>query len=174
MTKRISIVVTYDTESEKFVVDSDATEVHFPEGLCWDDETEYWVDEPDLVEDVVQRLAVQLSSPAPRTGLGAREPMAISTKFIELALNILDPDFKWDAEEMLDFSDSGRQYLDEHPIVDIEHDGQLINMVQSFVGEWQDVNPLLTESAYHPNTDAELEVLGTGIDAETPVCRAIE
>ena len=81
---------------------------------------------------------------------------------------------QWDAEEVLDFSDSGRQYLDEHPIVDIEHDGQLINMVQSFVGEWQDVNPLLTESAYHPNTDAELEVLGTGIDAETPVCRAIE
>jgi len=236
MTKRISIVVTYETESEKFVVDSDTTEVHFPEGLCWDNETERWTDEPLLVEDVVQRLAVQLSSPAPPAAPSAKGPVAISTKFIELALNILDPDFKWDAEEtlevsdaagrflreypitdweiegafglvvqfvhdwatgdsrdpvattdpvvelfitsaltmvdpdcqldaeeVLDFSDSARQYLDEHPIVDIEHDRQLINMVESFVGEWQDVNPPPTEFVYLPNTDAELEVLDDGI-----------
>ena len=57
MTKRISLVVTYDTGSREFFVDSDTTEVHFPEGLCWDDEAEHWVDEPRLVEDVVQRLA---------------------------------------------------------------------------------------------------------------------
>jgi hypothetical protein len=236
MTKRISIVVTYDTESEKFVVDGDTTEVHFPEGLCWDDETEHWADEPLLVEDVVQRLAVQLSSPAPPAAPSAKEPVAISTKFIELALNILDPDFTWDAEEtlaagdaagrflreypitdweiegafglvvqfvhdwatgdsrdpvattdsvvelfitsaltmvdpdcqwdaedVLDFSDSARQYLDEHPIVGIEHDRQLVNTVESFVGEWQDVNPLPMEFGYQPNTDAELEVLDDGI-----------
>ena len=94
MAKRISLVVTYDTGSREFFVDTDSTEVHFPEGLCWDHETEYWADEPDLVEDVVRRLIVQLSSTAPPTAPGAREPVAISTKFIELALNILDPDLK--------------------------------------------------------------------------------
>ena len=42
--------------------------------------------------------------------------MAISTKFIELALNILDPDFKWDMEETLEVSDAAGEFLREYPI----------------------------------------------------------
>jgi hypothetical protein len=87
---------------------------------------------------------------------------------------MVDPDCKLDMEQVLDFSDSARQYLDGHSVVDIEHDGQLTDMARSFVGEWQDENPLPMESAYHPNTDAELEVLDGGFNASIIVGRVIE
>jgi hypothetical protein len=47
-------------------------------------------------------------------------------------------------------------------------------MARSFVGEWQDENPLPMESAYHPNTDAEFEVLDGGFSASIIVGRVIE
>jgi hypothetical protein len=247
MTKRVSLVVTYDTDSEKFTVDTETTEVHFPEGLCWDGETESWADEPDLVEDVVQRLGVQLNASTPLVLSGAREPLLISTKFIELALNVLDPDGKWESEEVLGLGDAACEYLDEYPITDWEiegafalvaqfvhdwatgdyrdtavttdltvelfitsaltmvdpdgqldmeqvlefsdsarqhldelriagtvHDGQLTDIATRFVEEWQDVNPLPIESAYRPNTDVELEVLDSGMNASITAGRAIE
>ena len=135
MAKRISIVLTYDTESGKFIVDGDTTEVCFPEGPCWDDETEHWTDEPLLVDDVVQRLAVQLGQPAPPPAPGAKEPMAISTKFIELALNILDPDFEWDAKETLKVSDTAGRFVGRHPITKWENEGAF-GLVVQFVHDW--------------------------------------
>lgn len=147
MTKRISMVVTYDTGSREFFVDCDTTEVHFPEGLCWDDEAEYWADEPLLVEDVVQRLAVQLSSPRPFTA-AAREPAPISTKFIELALNILDPDCKCGAEETLEVCDAAGDFLREYPITEWELEGAFALAVQ-FVHDWA--------SGEYPNSAPNIE-----------------
>ena len=169
MTKRISLVVTYDTGSREFFVDSDTTEVHFPEGLCWDDEAEHWVDEPRLVEDVVQRLAVQLSSPTPLTAPGRREPVAISTKFIELALNILDPDFKWDMEETLEVSDVAGEFLRKHPITDWEIEGAFALAVQ-FVHDWaagefrDSVLNIEQAPIFSPSTNHDLDVLDAGTD----------
>jgi hypothetical protein len=169
MTKRISLVVTYDTGSREFFVDSDTTEGHFPEGLCWDDEAEHWVDEPRLVEDVVQRLAVQLSSPTPLTAPGRREPVAISTKFIELALNILDPDFKWDMEETLEVSDVAGEFLRKHPITDWEIEGAFALGVQ-FVHDWaagefrDSVHTSAPAPAFVPSSDHDLDVLDVGAD----------
>jgi hypothetical protein len=169
MTIRISLVVTYDTGSREFFVDSDTTEVHFPEGLCWDDEAEHWVDEARLVEDVVQRLAVQLSLPAQLTAPGTREPVAISTRFIELALNILDPDCKWDAEETLEVSDAAREFLREYPITDWEIEGAFAFAVQ-FVHDWatgeflDSVHTSAPAPAFIPSSDHDLDVLDVGAD----------
>jgi hypothetical protein len=164
MIKRISIVVTYDTESEKFVVDGDTTEVNFPEGLCWDDATEQLVDDPGLVEDVVGRLAVQLSSSTPITSLGAREPVMISTKFIELALNVLDPDFKWDEEQTLEVCDAAGEFLSEYPITDWEIEGAF-GLVVQFVHDWAtgvypEFDPTKIDEpgpAFKPRSDMDLE-----------------
>ena len=169
MAKRISIVVTYDTGSKEFFVDTDSAEVRFPEGLCWDDETEGWADEPRLVEDVVQWLAVQLSSPPPLTAVGAREPVAISTKFIELALNILDPDCKWDMEETLEVSDAAGEFLRKHPITDWEIEGAFALAVQ-FVHDWaagefrDSVLNIEQASIFSPSTNHDLNVLDVGSD----------
>jgi hypothetical protein len=149
MTKRISIVVTYDTDSEKFVVDTDTTDVHFPEGLCWDHETEYWADEPDLVEDVVRRLIVQLIAPVPLSTSNVREPVSIAMKFTELALNIVDPDCKWDPEETLEFSDAAREFLSEHPISDWEM-GAAFELADRFIHDWtmnETFDPIFAEFA---------------------------
>jgi hypothetical protein len=54
------------------------------------------------------------------------------------------------------------------------HDGQLTDIARCFVEEWQDVNPLPIDSAYHPNTDVELEVLDAGINASITASRAVE
>jgi hypothetical protein len=169
MTKRISMVVTYDTGSREFFVDSDTTEAHFPEGLCWDDETEYWADEPLLAEDVVQRLAVQLSSPAPPTALRAREPVAISTKFIELALNILDPKCKWDAEETLEVCDAAGEFLREYPIIEWEIEGAFGLVVQFAhdwaTGEYSNSAPSNgPASVFTPSSHHDLSVLELVID----------
>jgi hypothetical protein len=149
MTKRISIVVTYDTDSQKFVVDADTTDVHFPEGLCWDHETEYWADEPDLVEDVVRRLIVRLIAPVPPSPSNVREPVSIAMKFTELALNIVDPDCKWDPEETLEFSDAALVFLGEHPISDWEM-GAAFELVDRFIHDWtmnETFDPIFAEFA---------------------------
>jgi hypothetical protein len=147
--KRISLVVTYDTGSREFFVDADSTEVHFPEGLCWDHETEYWADEPDLVEDVVRRLIVQLIAPVPLSPSNAREPISIATKFTELALNIIDPDCKWDPEETLEFSDAAREFLSEYPISDWEM-GVAFVLAHRFIHDWtrdETLDPIYAELA---------------------------
>jgi hypothetical protein len=149
MTKRISIVVTYDTDSEKFVVDTDTTDVHFPEGLCWDHETEYWADEPDLVEDVVRSLIVQLIAPVPPSPSNVREPISIAMKFTELALNIVDPDCEWDPEETLEFSDAAREFLSEHPIRDWDL-GAAFELTDRFIHDWtmdETFEPIFAEFA---------------------------
>jgi hypothetical protein len=47
----------------------------------------------------------------------------VGTKFIELALNIIDPDGAWDPEETLEFGDAARIYLREYPITNWEIEG---------------------------------------------------
>lgn len=42
--------------------------------------------------------------------------MPAQTKFVELALNIIDPDGAWDPEKTLEFGDAARVYLGEYPI----------------------------------------------------------
>jgi hypothetical protein len=169
MTNPISLVVTYDPTLEKFSVDVDATALLFPEGVRFDDDTQYWSDEPPAIEDVVQRLAVQLSSPAPPTAPGAREPVAISTKFIELALNILDPDFKWDEEQTLEVCDAAGEFLREYPITDWEIEGAF-GLVVQFVHDWatgEYSNSAPTNgpaSVFTPSSDHDLDVLDLVID----------
>jgi hypothetical protein len=143
--------------------------VHFPEGLCWDDETEHWADDPSLVEEVVQRLAVQLSSPVPLTAPGTRKPVEISTKFIELALNILDPNFTWDAEETLEVSDAAGRFLTEYPITDWvleEAFGLVVQFVHDWgTGEYHDsVHTSAPAPAFIPSSDHDLDVLDVGAD----------
>jgi len=133
--KRISLVVTYDTETEKSVVDLDASSILFPEGPCWDDEMNRWVEEPVLVDDVKRRLdahirTAELSAPSSRMGT-----VPIETKFIELALNIIDPDGAWDPEETLGFGDAARVYLSEYPITNWEIEGAFA-LVAQFVHDW--------------------------------------
>lgn len=135
MTKRISLVVTYDTETEKSVVDLDASSVLFPEGPCWDDELNRWVEEPALVDDLARRLdahmrTVELSAPSSRIGT-----VPVETKFIELALNIIDPDGAWDPEETLEFGDAARIYLSGYPITNWEIEGAFA-LVAQFVHDW--------------------------------------
>jgi hypothetical protein len=58
-----------------------------------------------------------------------------STKFIELALNIIDPDGAWGQEETLDFSDAAKAYLSEYPITHWEIEGAF-SLVAQFVHDW--------------------------------------
>jgi hypothetical protein len=169
MAKQVLMMVTYDTDSEKFLVDKDTTEAYFPESLCWDDEKEQWVDEPRLVEDVMQRLAVQLSSPPPLTAAGAREPVAMSTKFMELALNILDPDSEWDAEDTLEVCDAAGEFLREHPITDWEIEGAFALAMQ-FAHDWANgesrdsVLDIEQAFVFSPSTSHDLDVLDVAVD----------
>ncbi len=57
------------------------------------------------------------------------------TKFIELALNIIDPDGAWDPEETLEFGDAARVYLSEYPITNWEIEGAFA-LVAQFVHDW--------------------------------------
>ena len=135
MTKRISLVVTYDTETDKSTVDLNASTILFNEGPCWDVEEERWVKEPVLVDELTRRLNAQLASGG-RPGkpdLGVVVPA--QTEFIELALNIIDPDGGWDPEETLEFSDAAKVYLDEYPITHWEIDGAF-SLVAQFVHDW--------------------------------------
>ena len=135
MSKRISLVVTYDTETEKSVVDVDASSVLFPEGPCWDDELSRWVEEPALVDNVTRGLEARLREGELSGASAQRDAVPAETKFIELALNIIDPDGAWDPEETLEFGDAARAYLNEFPITDWEIEGAFALVVQ-FVHDW--------------------------------------
>jgi hypothetical protein len=128
-------------------------------------------EEPILIDRATLQMAVESGWPELRNPVATDPTVEL---FITCALTMVDPDCQLDMEQVLDFSDSVRQYLDEHPIVDIEHDGQLTDMAQSFVDEWQDVNPFPIESAYHPTTDAEFEVLDAGINASITAGQVIQ
>jgi hypothetical protein len=128
-------------------------------------------EEPILIDRATLQMAVESGWPELRNPVITDPTVEL---FVTCVLTMVDPDCKLDMEQVLDFSDSARQYLDGHSVVDIEHDGQLTDMARSFVGEWQDENPLPMESAYHPNTDAELEVLDGGFNASIIVGRVIE
>ena len=135
MTKRISMVVTYDTHSETSIVDVDASTARFPEGLCWDDELDRWVDDPGLVDEATRRLVAQLRTDERSTSPGSRARVPVETKFIELALNIIDPDGAWDPEETLEFADAAKVYLSEYPITSWEIEGAFA-LVAQFVHDW--------------------------------------
>ena len=135
MAKRISLVVTYDTETDKSTVDLDASTILFNEELCWDVEEERWVNEPALVDELTRRLNAQLA-PAGRSVTPDPDiEVPASTKFIELALNIIDPDGTWDPEATLDFSDAAKVYLSEYPITHWEIEGAF-SLVAQFVHDW--------------------------------------
>ena len=169
MTKRISLVVTYDPTSEKFSVDANATALLFPDGVYFDDDTQYWSDQPLAIEDVMDRLTVRLSASPESAALQGEESVPISTKFIELALNILDPDFTWDQEETLAVSDATAKYLTEYPIADWEIEGAF-GLVVQFVHDWAtgeysnsapSNGPI---AAFTPSTDHDFDVLDLVID----------
>jgi hypothetical protein len=128
-------------------------------------------EEPILIDRATLQMALENGWPELRNPVATDPTVEL---FMTRALTIADPDCQWDVEEVLDFSDSARQYLDEHSILEIEHDGQLTDIVRSFVDEWQDVNSPPIESVYRPNTDSELDVLDAGIDASITASRVIE
>jgi hypothetical protein len=128
-------------------------------------------EEPILIDRATLQMALENGWPELRNPVTTDPTVEL---FITRALTMVDPDCQWDVEEVLDFSDRARLYLDEHPIVEIEHDGQLTDIVRSFVDEWQDVNSPPIESVYRPNTDSELDVLDAGIDASITAGRVIE
>jgi len=135
VTKRISLVVTYDTETDKLIVDLDASTILFNEGPCWDVEEERWVQEPVLVDELTRRLNVQLASVGRPATPDLRIEVPVQTKFIELALNIIDPDGMWGQEETLDFSDAAKVYLSQYPITHWEIEGAF-SLVAQFVHDW--------------------------------------
>jgi len=135
MTKRISLVVTYDTEIEEFVVDRDASSILFSEGPCWDDELQRWVEEPEVVDDLIRRLDARLRAVDQSVPSSDRETVPVEAKFIELALNIIDPDDAWDPEETLEFGDAARAYLRKCPITNWEIEGAFA-LVAQFVHDW--------------------------------------
>ena len=55
----------------------------------------------------------------PLRAFSQRVPTPVGTKFIELALNIIDPDGAWDPEQTLEFGDAARVYLQEYPITEL-------------------------------------------------------
>jgi hypothetical protein len=129
------LVVTYDTETDESKVDLEASTIFFNEGPCWDVEEERWVEEPVLVKELARRLDAQLASagrPA-ISDLGIEVP--VQTKFIELALNIIDPDGAWDPEETLEFGDAAKVYFSEYPITHWEIEGAFV-LVAQFVHDW--------------------------------------
>jgi hypothetical protein len=130
VSKRISLVVTYDTETEKSVVDVGASSILFPEGPCWDDELSRWVEEPALVDTVTRGLEDRLREGELSGPSAQREAVPVETKFIELALNIIDPDGAWDPEETLAFGDAARAYLSEFPITEWEIEGAFALVAQ--------------------------------------------
>lgn len=158
MTKRISLVVTYDTEAETAVIDLDASKILFPDGACWDDERECWVEEPELVDHLARRLSSHLHSAGDSPKLGSRE-VPVETKFIELALNVFDPDSALDPEETLEFGDAARVYLGEYPITNWEIEGAFA-LVAQFVRDWA----LSEAPGYGVSGDAS----GSVTDAPTP------
>jgi hypothetical protein len=93
------------------------------------------MNEPELVNDVTKRLTDHVGATKPSTTPSVREPVPVTTKFIEFALNIIDPDCAWDVDETLEFSDAARGYLSEYPITQWELDGAFA-LVAQFVHDW--------------------------------------
>ena len=169
MTNPISLVVTYNSTLEKFSVDVEATALLFPDGAYFDDDTQYWSDDPLAIEDVVDRLTVQLSTPTTSTALLGEDSVSISTKFIELALNIVDPDFTWEAEEAQAASDAAARCLTKYPITNWEIEGAF-GLVVQFVHDWatgEYSNSAPTNGpafVFTPSSNHDLNVLDLVID----------
>jgi hypothetical protein len=72
---------------------------------------------------VARGIDLRLRTVDPSTPSSQRAPLPVGTKFIELALNIIDPDGAWDPEETLEFGDAARIYLREYPITNWEIEG---------------------------------------------------
>jgi hypothetical protein len=132
---QVSLIVTYDTETDQSTVDLDASAILFNEGPCWDVEEERWVNEPALVDELARRLSAQLASAERLATPDLVTEVPVQTKFIELALNIIDPDGRWGQEETLDFSDAAKAYLSEYPITHWEIEGAF-SLVAQFVHDW--------------------------------------
>ena len=169
MTNPISLVVSYDPSLEKFSVDVDATVLLFPDGVSFDDDPQYWSEEPLAIEDVMDRLTVQLNAPTVSTSLRGEDSVSISTKFTEFALKILDPEFTWEPEEAQAAGDAAARYLTEYPITDWEIEGAFGLLVQ-FVHDWatgEYSNSAPTSgpaSVFTPSSDHDLDVLDLAID----------
>jgi hypothetical protein len=133
--KRISLVITYDTETDQSTVDLEASTILFNEGPCWDVDEERWVEEPALVDELTRRLNAQLAFGGRPATPDLGTEVSVQTKFIELALNIIDPDGAWDPEETLEFSDAAKVYLSEYPITHWEIEGAF-SLVAQFVHDW--------------------------------------
>jgi hypothetical protein len=132
MAKKISLVLTYDSDTETVVIDSDASSILFPDGPCWDHELEQWAEDPELVDVVTQRLLARLRDSEQDPTSHSLRPERSDTKFIELALNIIDPDGAWDAGETLEFGHAARIYLGEYPTSSWEIEGAF-NLAAQFV-----------------------------------------
>lgn len=90
---------------------------------------------PIATENGMDRLTVQWSVPTASADLRGVDSVSISTKFIELALNILDPDFTGDEHEKKSASDEATRYLSKYPITDWETEVAL-GLVVRFVNDW--------------------------------------
>jgi hypothetical protein len=84
-----------------------------------------------LIDDLARRLKDQVRVRDQKE----LESVPAETKFIELALNIIDPDGAWDPEETLEFGDAARVYLGEFPITNWEIEGAFA-LVAQFVRDW--------------------------------------
>jgi hypothetical protein len=136
MTKRLSLIVTFDRDTETLMIDDDALKILFPDGSCWDDDQERWVDAPELVDEVTRRLLDRLGE-SERAGStpSLRRPVTIETRFVELALNIIDPDGTRNPDETLEFGDAARVYLSAHPLTTWEIEGAF-DLAAQFVHDW--------------------------------------
>jgi len=94
--------------------------------------------------------------------------VAISTKFIELALNILDPECKWGAEETLEVCDAAGEFLREYPITEWEIEGAF-GLATQFAHDWATGEysssaptngpaPVFTPSSHHDLNVLELVI----------------
>ncbi|MGC1239899.1 MAG: hypothetical protein WA860_14040 [Acidimicrobiales bacterium] len=135
MTKRLSLLVTFDQDAQTLVIDDEALRIMFPDGSCWDDEQDRWVSEPELVDDVTRRLVERLSDSEHSVTRGSPRPVSLEARFVELVLNIIDPDGAWDPEETLEFGDAARIYLGKYPLSTWELEGAF-NLAAQFVHDW--------------------------------------
>jgi hypothetical protein len=86
-----------------------------------------------LVESFRRQFEARLLEPS--ASASQRAVVPAETKFVEMALNIIDPDGAWDPEETLEFGDAARAHLDEFPITEWEIKGAFA-LVAQFVHDW--------------------------------------
>ena len=120
---------------ETFTLDADATALLLPDGVYFYGDMQYWSDVPLATENAMDRLTVQLSAPTASAALRGVDSVSISTKFIELAIKILDPDFTWEEHEKKSASDAAARYLTKYPITEWEIEVAL-GLVVRFVNGW--------------------------------------